>query len=187
LSKKSKKKSKKAKKQDVVSDSGSEEETKPVHLVNKFVELPEGASLSDSEDKNELDLNDPHRALGNINLDDAEEFYAPPQRTSKVKHVEESESSKLKEKSHRKKKEQIPEQNLMIEEVVSEKKDKKKHKRKKEIISEDADHQKLTDILAVEQKVKKSKKKSKENDKQDTDKPKKHKKSSKKSEYEETL
>lgn len=169
-----------------MSDSGSEEEIKPVHLVNKFVEIPEGATLSDSEDKNELDLNDPHRALGNINLDDAEEFYAPPQRTTKTKHVEESDSSKLKEKSHRKKKEQISEQNLMIEEI-NEKKDKKKHKRKKEIISEDVNHEKLKDIHAVEQKVKKSKKKSKESDKQDTEKPKKHKKSSKKSEYEEAL
>lgn len=136
-----------------MSDSGSEGESKPVHLVNKCVELPEGATLSDSEDKNELDLNDPHRALGNINLDDVEEFYAaPPQRTNKTKHIEESDSSKLKEKSHRKKKkEQIPEQNLMTEEV-NEKKDKKKHKRKKEIISEDVvNHEKsTTDILDVE-------------------------------------
>ncbi|CAH1718749.1 unnamed protein product [Chironomus riparius] len=186
-SKKSKKKSsKKTKKPDVVSDSGSEEESKPVHLVNKIVDMPEGATLSDSEDKNVLDLNDPHRALGNINLDDVEEFYAPPQRTSKIKHVEESESSKLKEKSHRKKKESIPEQNLMTEEV-NVKKDKKKHKRKKEIISEDVNHEKLTDILDVEQKIKKSKKKSKESDKMDAEKSKKHKKSSKKSEYEETL
>ncbi|XP_070491377.1 AP-3 complex subunit delta [Chironomus tepperi] len=184
--KKSKKKSKKTKKQEVESESGSEEEQKPVHLVNKIVELPEGATLSDSEDKNELDLNDPHRALGNINLEDVEEFYAPPQRTSKAKHVEESDSSKLKEKSHRKKKEQIPEQNLMIEEV-NEKKDKKKHKRKKEIVNDDVSHEKSTDILDIEQKVKKSKKKSKDNDKKDTEKSKKHKKSSKKSEYEETL
>lgn len=155
------------------------------------MELPEGATLSDSEDKNELDLNDPHRALGNINLDDVEEFYAAPsQRTNKIKHIEESDSSKLKEKSHRKKKEQIPEQNLMTEEV-NEKKDKKKHKRKKEIISENiVNHEKsiTTDILDIDQKVKKSKKKSKDNDnKKNTEKSKKHKKSSKKSEYEETL
>lgn len=34
-----------------------------LHVVNTFIEMPEGASLSDNEDKNNADLNDPHRAL----------------------------------------------------------------------------------------------------------------------------
>lgn len=41
---------------------------KPLHVVNTVVELPEGAILSDTEDKNAEDLDDPHRAL-DIDLD----------------------------------------------------------------------------------------------------------------------
>lgn len=119
--------------------------------------------MSDNDDKNELDENDPHRAL-DINLEDDEDFLAP----SKPKKVEKKlvEPAKVND-----------EPNLMIstEDVV--KKEKKKHKRKKE-----------ENLLEVEQpekpvKDKKSKKKSK-----DDEKPKKHKKSSKNREnIEETL
>lgn len=39
-----------------------------MHVVNTLIEMPEGASLSDNEDKNNTDVNDPHRAL-DIDLD----------------------------------------------------------------------------------------------------------------------
>lgn len=44
--------------------------TEPVaiHAVNTFIEMPEGASLSDNDDKDKPDINDPHRAL-DIDLD----------------------------------------------------------------------------------------------------------------------
>lgn len=41
---------------------------KPLHVVNTVVELPEGAIMSDTEDKATDDLDDPHRAL-DIDLD----------------------------------------------------------------------------------------------------------------------
>lgn len=46
------------------SDSEEEAEAKPIHLVNTMVEIPEGATLSDNDDKDlNIDANDPHRAL----------------------------------------------------------------------------------------------------------------------------
>lgn len=40
-----------------------------MHIVNTKIEMPEGAIMSDSEDKNkQFDLDDPHRAL-DIDLD----------------------------------------------------------------------------------------------------------------------
>lgn len=46
------------------SDSEEEVESKPIHLVNTMVEIPEGATLSDNDDKDlNIDANDPHRAL----------------------------------------------------------------------------------------------------------------------------
>lgn len=90
------------------------------------MELPDGASLSDNDDKNPLDPKDPHRAL-DINLDEEEFFAAPPLKAQD--HPVES-----KEKSyHRKKKESEPEPVLLIDDGEKKKKDKKhKHKRKKE-------------------------------------------------------
>ncbi|XP_055546276.1 AP-3 complex subunit delta isoform X1 [Wyeomyia smithii] len=70
-SKKSKKKSKrhkrssKAKYSETDSDS---DDPKPLHVVNTVVELPEGAIMSDNEEKTVEDPNDPHRAL-DIDLD----------------------------------------------------------------------------------------------------------------------
>lgn len=165
VSKKSKKKSKKSKKQ--VSESESEEEPNAVHLVNKMSELPEGATLSDNDDKNELDPNDPHRAL-DINLDD--EFYGPPSASAA--------SSKAKASN-----------TIVNDSTPAKTKEKKAKKSKKE------SEPNLLDVTpSDEQKVKKSKKKSKEKDKEDHDKKeekekvKKKKKSSKKrSEYEEGL
>uniref|UniRef100_A0A182YQT9 AP-3 complex subunit delta n=1 Tax=Anopheles stephensi TaxID=30069 RepID=A0A182YQT9_ANOST len=48
--------------------SKGEKYPKPLHVVNTVIELPEGAILSDTEDKNNADPNDPHRAL-DIDLD----------------------------------------------------------------------------------------------------------------------
>lgn len=47
-------------------DSGGE--PLPLHHVSTFAEMPEGASLSDNDDANPADADDPHRAL-DINLD----------------------------------------------------------------------------------------------------------------------
>ena len=66
LSKKyNKKKSKKSKNKLSYSSSDSDcEEPKQMHIVNTVIEMPEGAILSDSEDKDRnYDPNDPHRAL----------------------------------------------------------------------------------------------------------------------------
>uniref|UniRef100_A0A2M3Z2Q3 AP-3 complex subunit delta n=1 Tax=Anopheles braziliensis TaxID=58242 RepID=A0A2M3Z2Q3_9DIPT len=65
--KKAKKRGKKGKRYSEESDSESDD-PKPLHIVNTVIELPEGAILSDSEDKNNEDPNDPHRAL-DIDLD----------------------------------------------------------------------------------------------------------------------
>lgn len=43
-------------------------EPNTMHVVNTFIEMPEGASLSDNDEQNNTDLNDPHRAL-DIDLD----------------------------------------------------------------------------------------------------------------------
>lgn len=44
-------------------------EPKPLHIVNTTLDMPEGVTLSDSEDKDgKYDPNDPHRAL-DIELD----------------------------------------------------------------------------------------------------------------------
>lgn len=166
-SKKSKKKSKKNK-VELHSDSDSDE-PKALHIVNTTIEMPEGAVMSDNDDKNDLDLNDPHRAL-DINLDVDDDFYRPARAVVSV-----PEPAKAKEKSHRKKKD--PEPALLIESEEKAKKDKKKHKRKKE-----APEVNLLESEAAEKKEKKSKKKS-----ADGDKPKKHKKSTKKGEYEEAF
>lgn len=174
--KRSKKKSKKSK-VEAPSDSDSDE-PKPIHVVNTTIEMPEGATMSDADDKNDLDVNDPHRAL-DINLDVDEEFYAPAKSIKSKTIVDEPEPAKAKDKSHRKKKE--PESILLMESEGSVKKEKKKHKRKKE--TPEVDLLQTTETASAGKKEKKSKKKS-----TDDEKPRKHKKSSsKKSEYEEAL
>uniref|UniRef100_A0A182W523 AP-3 complex subunit delta n=1 Tax=Anopheles minimus TaxID=112268 RepID=A0A182W523_9DIPT len=65
--KKSKRHGKKNKRYSDESDTESDD-PKPLHVVNTVIELPEGAILSDTEDKNNADPNDPHRAL-DIDLD----------------------------------------------------------------------------------------------------------------------
>ncbi|XP_036317960.1 AP-3 complex subunit delta [Rhagoletis pomonella] len=63
------KKNKKSKNKVAYSSSESEDDSKPLHIVNTTMDMPEGVALSDSEDKDsKFDPNDPHRAL-NIDLE----------------------------------------------------------------------------------------------------------------------
>ncbi|KAH8288205.1 hypothetical protein KR054_009900 [Drosophila jambulina] len=63
------------------SSSESEGEPKPLHIVNTTLDMPEGVSMSDSEDKDgKYDPNDPHRAL-DIELD-ITDFEAPAVRST---------------------------------------------------------------------------------------------------------
>uniref|UniRef100_A0A1Q3F930 AP-3 complex subunit delta n=1 Tax=Culex tarsalis TaxID=7177 RepID=A0A1Q3F930_CULTA len=81
-SKKTKRHSKKSSKQQRYSESDSDsDDPKPLHVVNTVVELPEGAILSDTEDKNADDPDDPHRAL-DIDLDAPVEDHRASQRNS---------------------------------------------------------------------------------------------------------
>lgn len=43
-------------------------EPAPMHVVSSLIEMPEGASISDAEDKDHNEMDDPHRAL-DIDLD----------------------------------------------------------------------------------------------------------------------
>ncbi|XP_058128054.1 AP-3 complex subunit delta [Anopheles ziemanni] len=81
--KSSKRLGKKGKRYAVESDSESDD-PKPLHVVNTVIELPEGAILSDSEDKNNDDPDDPHRAL-DIDLDAPFDDDAPSSREIKRK------------------------------------------------------------------------------------------------------
>jgi AP-3 complex subunit delta-1 len=65
------KKSKKSKKKKNRKSSDEEEEEEnnaTVHVVNTVIEMPEGATVSDTEES-ALAENDPHRALADIDLD----------------------------------------------------------------------------------------------------------------------
>lgn len=132
--------------------------------------------MSDTDDKNDLDVNDPHRAL-DIDLEADDDFYAAPKSTKTMKKSIELEPVKA---PSRKKKE--PEPMLLVESDEKRKKEKKKHKRKKEV--PEVNLFETLEVASTDKKEKKSKKKSKADD----EKPKKHKKSSsKKSEYEEAF
>ncbi|XP_016980397.1 AP-3 complex subunit delta [Drosophila rhopaloa] len=89
------KKSKKAKNKVAYnSSSESEGEPKPLHIVNTTLDMPEGVSMSDSEDKDgKYDPNDPHRAL-DIELD-ITEFEAPAVRSSSKKSAAGKENLKV--------------------------------------------------------------------------------------------
>lgn len=43
-------------------------EPKPLHVVSSLIEMPEGASISDGDDKDPNEMDDPHKAL-DIDLD----------------------------------------------------------------------------------------------------------------------
>ncbi|XP_037028736.1 AP-3 complex subunit delta isoform X2 [Bradysia coprophila] len=62
------KKTKKSKHKLGISSESDGEEPVAIHAVSTFIEMPEGASLSDNDDKDKHDVNDPHRAL-DIDLD----------------------------------------------------------------------------------------------------------------------
>ncbi|XP_061389393.1 AP-3 complex subunit delta [Musca vetustissima] len=67
--KKSKKSKKSKSKTTYNSTSESEDDPKPMHIVNTTLDMPEGVSLSDGDDKDgKFDSDDPHRAL-DIELD----------------------------------------------------------------------------------------------------------------------
>jgi len=88
--KKSKKKKKKSKKNP--EPSSEEEESGPNVFVSQNIDMPEGASLSDiGSDGGDDD--DPHRALGNIVLDDI--LDAPPVAEKKSKKKKKSENTDL--------------------------------------------------------------------------------------------
>ncbi|XP_065083862.1 AP-3 complex subunit delta-like [Ochlerotatus camptorhynchus] len=68
VGKKSKRHKKGTSKQHYAESDSDSDDPKPLHVVNTVVELPEGAIMSDTEDKATDDLDDPHRAL-DIDLD----------------------------------------------------------------------------------------------------------------------
>lgn len=43
-------------------------DVQPMHVVSTFIEMPEGASISDNDDDGKKDVDDPHKAL-DIDLD----------------------------------------------------------------------------------------------------------------------
>ncbi|XP_064555631.1 AP-3 complex subunit delta [Drosophila montana] len=80
--KKSKKSKKSKNKLAYNSSSESDADSKPLHIVNTTLDMPEGVTLSDSEDKDgKYDPNDPHRAL-DIELDMAD--FEAPTKSSKA-------------------------------------------------------------------------------------------------------
>jgi len=108
--KKSKKRKKKSKKSKDVEPSSDEEENTPNVFVSRQVELPEGATISDLDNSDSDHLDDPHKALGNIVLDDIldEPMQSKKKKTSKTKSFEQSEKEKspdlVEHKVHKKKK-----------------------------------------------------------------------------------
>ncbi|KAJ6638391.1 AP-3 complex subunit delta [Pseudolycoriella hygida] len=62
------KKTKKSKHKLGISSESDGDEPVAIHSVSNFIEMPEGASLSDNDEKDKHDINDPHRAL-DIDLD----------------------------------------------------------------------------------------------------------------------
>merc|ERR1712130_87706 len=81
--KKSKKKKKKAKKVEVASSDS--EEAGPNVFVSRNIDLPEGASISDLDRSDSDDKDDPHKALGNIVLDDFLDPLPVKEKSSKKK------------------------------------------------------------------------------------------------------
>jgi len=86
---KKKKKKKRSKKK---TESSSEEETGPNCQVSTNIEMPEGVDISDGEE-DVRDINDPHRALADISLEDD----IPPVVSQKEKKKEKRSKKKKKE------------------------------------------------------------------------------------------
>jgi len=104
--KKAKKKKKKSKKVEVASSDS--EEAGPNVFVSRNVDLPEGASISDLDRSDSDDRDDPHKALGNIVLDDF--LDTPPtkekssKKKSKLDNLTVSPELTVEHKTHKKKK-----------------------------------------------------------------------------------
>ncbi|XP_075154927.1 adaptor-related protein complex 3, delta 1 subunit-like garnet isoform X1 [Haematobia irritans] len=102
--KKSKKSKKSKSKTTYNTTSDSEDEPKPMHIVNTTLDMPEGVSLSDGDDKDgKFDSDDPHRALDiELDIPDLEE---PKYRNNKKDSTETEKEKKLKSSSTSHKKE----------------------------------------------------------------------------------
>merc|ERR1712173_100787 len=82
-------KKKKDKRKDSVQDEEEEEEDQvPSMLVSLNAEMPEGVELSDGDDDDDNDQtnDDPHKALGAINLDDLD--VPTPSTSSKSRDID---------------------------------------------------------------------------------------------------
>ena len=117
-----KKKRKKARKE---ASSESDEASGPNVFVSCSVEVPEGASVSDLDRTDTDDGSDPHRALGNINLED---FLDPPAAQVKAKKTKKSKSEDL-----------AVSPGLVVEQKTHKKKKDKKKKSKSEKTNHEAD------------------------------------------------
>merc|ERR1712226_847235 len=80
--KKPKKKKKKKSSKKTEMPSSESEEAGPNMFVSRNIDVPEGASISDLDRSDTDDGDDPHKALGNIVLDD---FHEPPPVITKEK------------------------------------------------------------------------------------------------------
>merc|ERR1712192_136579 len=104
--KKAKKKKKKAKKVEVASSDS--EEAGPNVFVSRNIDLPEGASISDLDRSDSDDKDDPHKALGNIVLDDFLDPLPVKEKRSKKKSKSDnltvSPELTVEHKTHKKKK-----------------------------------------------------------------------------------
>uniref|UniRef100_A0A0A1XCL2 AP-3 complex subunit delta n=1 Tax=Zeugodacus cucurbitae TaxID=28588 RepID=A0A0A1XCL2_ZEUCU len=150
------KKSKRSKNKVAYSSSESEDDSKPLHIVNTIMDMPEGVALSDSEDKDsKFDPNDPHRAL-NIELDipDLEE---PKSRFQKVKPAPQNQNNNSQ---------------TLINEICTannKKRDKKKSKSKDVDVEETKRRNKDEDSVPKSHSKPKSKKKSRNENTGNTD------------------
>ncbi|XP_068968798.1 AP-3 complex subunit delta-1 [Bombus flavifrons] len=109
------KKKKKTKKSKKPTSEDEQDDIYPIQVVNTGIgELPPGAELSDSDDYDHVDVNDPHRAL-NIDLDlplrDDERLPVSEHRVNENNLVQETTESKgkKKEKGHKKSKKKVKE------------------------------------------------------------------------------
>lgn len=109
------KKNKKTKKREKPISEDEQDDVYPVQVVNTGIgELPPGAELSDSDEYDHVDVNDPHRAL-NIDLDlplrDDERLPVLEHRVIENNLIQETTESKgkKKEKGHKKLKKKVKE------------------------------------------------------------------------------
>lgn len=180
------KKSKKSKNKVAYTTSESEDDTRPTPLVNTTLDMPEGVALSDSEDKDKFDPDDPHRAL-NIDLEipDVEK----PKKSKKPANennnttsnenldpTKKSKSKKSKEPSSNNSTDGVPTSITTAENTKKEKNKKdKEHKEHKSKSKSKQQNEESQDLMGTP--VKKKKDKSKSSSKKDeTNEKKKEKK-----------